>query len=268
MLPVEILDYIFSYLLDVDSLEATMKAHPLFSRIAERHLYANIALHNYYVPDCHNWQLPLEVGQLSNLLSERPHIANYVLDLTIDIGEDDDKLFPFLEAIPSILPLLLKLRSLRLLRLSSLWTLFEEFPNLPENLLLSLAKSIQMPSMKCVDIYGVAIPLSLFHQCCNTVEWLVLNLCTISEPDHSASEVESSSSDCPPLKDLWIIEVDPSLETLVPYIADRCRQLRHFRFAPFYVEPLDLIKPIFESCSNTLTVLNIDMDEFCKVNST
>src|SRR6266540_1126067 len=102
MLPVEILDYIFSCL-DVHDLEASTNAHPLFSRIAERHLYADIALHGYEKCSNCNCQLPLEVEQFSSLLSERPHIADYVLNLTIHVGQVDDELFPFLEAVPSIL---------------------------------------------------------------------------------------------------------------------------------------------------------------------
>jgi len=93
--------------LDFHDLEASMNALPLLSRIAERHLYADIALHGYEKCDsecnCH-CQLPLRVEQFSSLLSERPHIANYVLNLTIHvISQVDDELVPFLEAVPFIL---------------------------------------------------------------------------------------------------------------------------------------------------------------------
>ena len=269
MLPVEILDYIFSGL-DVHSLEATVKAQPLsgFSRIAERHLYANIALRNYPSHDDtkrSDSKLPLEVGQFSTLLSKRPHIADYVLNLTIAVSWDGYKA-PFLEAIPSILALLLKLRALMLIHEPGLWA-----PSLalPEGLCLSLAKSFQIPSMKHVEVFGATIPLSLLHQCSNTVEVLVFDSSCIieSNPDHS--EVGSSSFDYPPLKDLRMIRVrNGSLNGLVPRLANGCRQLRHFMFCPTINESFVLIKPIIASCSNTLTVLNVDLCSLCKLNST
>jgi len=267
MLPVEILDYIFSGL-DVHSLEATVKAQPLsgFSRIAERHLYANIALRNYPNHDDtkrSDSKLPLEVGQFSTLLSKRPHIADYVLNLTIAVSWDGYKA-PFLEAIPSILALLLKLRVLMLMHESGLAASLA----LPESLRLSLAKSFQIPSMKHVEVFKVRIPLSLLHQCSNTVETLVLDSSPIiSDPDHS--EVGSSSFDYPPLKDLRIIRVrNGSLDGLVPRLANGCRQLRHFMFCPTVNASFVFIKPIITSCSNTLTVLNVDLCSLCKLNST
>jgi|SRR6266545_7127661 len=268
MLPVEILEYIFSCL-DVNSLKASSKVHTLFSRVAERHLYTDIALQNSEKLKCSDYQLPLEVGQLSNVLSERPHIANYVLSLVINAGSNNELLFPFLEAVPSILALLPKLKMIRL-NCPTGWAEFNKYPNLPESFRLSLAKSFGLLSMKEVEFYGIKVPLSLLHRCGNTIERLVFDHCIVPKPDDS--EVESSSSDCPPLKNLSITELDnQSLKTLVHWVANGCRQLRQFRFSPFDKkddEPFILIKPILESCSNTLTVLDIDLASLCKLDST
>ena len=262
MLPVEILDYIFSYL-DVHSLKASSKAHPVLSHIAERHLYVRITLQNHEEYNSSDSWLSLEVGQLSDLLSERPRIANYVLFLAINIGEDDDKLFPFLDsAIPSILARLLKLRMV-VLNCSSTMEFFtsRKYPNLPEDFCLSLAKSFELISMKKVKFYGIKIPLSLLHRCGNTIEKLVFDHCIVSQSDDS--EVESSSSGCPPLEDLRITKINNrSLKTLVHWVANGCRQLRQFRFSPFDKrdeDPFVLIKPILVSCSNTLTILDVDL---------
>jgi len=269
MLPVEILDYIFSYL-DVHSLKASSKAHPVLSHIAERHLYVRITLQNHEEYNSSDSWLSLEVGQLSDLLSERPHIANYVLFLTINVGEGDDKLFPFLEAIPSILALLLKLRTVVLNWTSTMGRVkFNKYPNLPEDFCSSLAKSFELISMKKVKFYGIRIPLSLLHRCGNTIEKLVFDRCIVSQSDDS--EVESSSSGCPPLEDLRITKINNrSLKTLVHWVANGCRQLRQFRFSPFDKrdeDPFVLIKPILVSCSNTLTILDVDLGSLCRFNS-
>ena len=61
--------------------------HPIFSRIAEQHLYADIFL-CYSIAawrGCKDSKLLVVIEQFSNLLSERPHIASY---LTIDIYDD------------------------------------------------------------------------------------------------------------------------------------------------------------------------------------
>ena len=44
-LPAELIDHIFSFLqTDIPSLKACSKAHPLLSRLAERHIYAHIVI--------------------------------------------------------------------------------------------------------------------------------------------------------------------------------------------------------------------------------
>jgi hypothetical protein len=258
MFPEEILDYIFSLCPDVHCLEASSKAHPLLSRIAERHLYADITLHNFenYDSDC---RLPL-----SNLLSEQPRIANYVLSLFINASSNDDELFPFLEAIPSILALLPKLRMMA--HRSPIGLGDGVYPSLPESFRLSLENSFGLLSMKQVKNVGVKIPLSLLHRCENTIESLEFDHCVVSEPQ---AEVESSSSDCPPLENLRITEIGYELlKPLVHWVANGCGQLRQFRFSLWHpAGGFVLIKPILVSCSNTLTILDVDVGSLCTFDS-
>ena len=289
MLPEEILDYILSLCQDVHCLEASTRAHPLLSRIAQKHLYANIVLHNHTKYDSYSTQLPLDVGQLSNLLSKRSRIANYVHSLTIETSSNDDDLLPFLEAVPSILSILPKLRKAELH--CPMGQEFEVYPTLPESLCLSLEKCVGLPSMKQVLFRGMEIPSSLLRQCGNAIEKLTIEYCMVYNPDAEvgdssdaedssggvedlSGEVEDSSgevedpSDCPTLDKLSIIDVEnQALETLVHCVASGCRQLSRLRFTPFdrnMGEPFVLIKPILVLCSNSLTFLDVDASSLCR----
>ena len=69
-LPAELIDHIFSYLRkNISALKACSKAHPLYSRLAERHLYAHIIV-------------DLRTKDVCNLL-ENPRLLDYPRTLEI-----------------------------------------------------------------------------------------------------------------------------------------------------------------------------------------
>jgi len=64
----ELIDLIFSFLQeDTLALKACSKAHPLFSRLAERHIYAHIVSDSHFCQD----------------IIENPHLLNYLRTLEI-----------------------------------------------------------------------------------------------------------------------------------------------------------------------------------------
>jgi len=257
MLPVEILDNIFSRL-DSCSLEASSAAHHLFSRIAERHLYADICLtiETQWDSDSEGSKLDsktsITVAQLSNLLEERPHIANYVFSLTIDLSD---------EIVEGPLPFMTLLWNLNKMTIKGPDG-FNKL-KLPENLQLSLENCLRLPSMQEVEVTGIEIPLSFLHHC-KGIKTLNVEACAISE---LAGPELDSSHDGPFLKDLIIIDVYvQNLKIFAPWMAKCCKRLQHLRVSPYSdeTETFLAIEPIFISCSNTLTSLDIDLGFLCK----
>jgi len=264
MLPVEIVDNIFSRL-DSSSLEASSAAHHLFSCIAERHLYADICLDARTIET--QWVLDPEgskmdsktsitVAQLSNLLEERPHIANYVFSLTIILSDRiAESSLPFMTLLRNLNKMTIENRSgvHKLIKLT-----------LPESLQLSLENCLRLPSMQEVEVTGIEIPFSFLHHC-KGIKTLKVEACAISE---LAGPELDSSHDGPFLKDLIVIDVYvQDLKIFAPWMAKCCKRLQHFRVSPYSdeTETFPAIEPIFISCSNTLTSLDVDLGFFCKL---
>jgi len=255
MLPVEILDNIFSRL-DSCSLEASSAAHHLFSCIAERHLYADICLdaltiETQWVSDS---KTSITVVQLSNLLEERPHIANYVFSLTIVLSD---------EIAESSLPFMTLLRNLNKLTIENRSGVhkFKKL-TLPQSLQLSLENCLRLPSMQELEVTGIEIPFSFLHHCKGLKTLKVEGCAKLARPELD------SSNDSPFLKDLIVIDVRvQALMTLAPRMAKCCKRLQHFTVSPYYndTEAFLAIEPIFISCSNTLTSLDVDLGFLCKL---
>jgi len=259
MLPVEILDNIFSRL-DSSSLEASSAAHHLFSCIAERHLYADICLdaltiETQWVSDSKmDSKTSITVVQLSNLLEERPHIANYVFSLTIVLSDEiAESSLPFMTLLRNLIKMTIENRS-GVHKFKKL--------TLPKSLQLSLENCLRLPSIQEVEVTGIEIPFSFLHHC-KGIKTLKVEGC-----DKLAGPELDSSNDGPFLKDLIVIDVRvQALKTLAPRMAKCCKRLQHFTVSPYYNEPEAFlaIELIFISCSNTLTSLDIDLGFFCKL---
>jgi hypothetical protein len=88
LLPPELIDHIFSFLRgDISALKACSEAHPSVSRLAERHLYADI------------WTFPHEDSDLLGQLSENPRLLEHPRALTI-YGGLEGQILPTMGMIP------------------------------------------------------------------------------------------------------------------------------------------------------------------------
>ena len=93
MLPAELIDLIFSFLQgNTLALKACSKAHPLFSRLAERHIYAHIVSNSHVCQE----------------IIENPHLLNY--PRTLEMRPRN----PPLKFIMSVIPRMANLVSLRI----------------------------------------------------------------------------------------------------------------------------------------------------------
>jgi len=87
MLPAELIDHIFSFLQeDTLALKACSKAHPLYSRLAERHIYTHI------VSD----------SKVSNDILHNPHLLDYPRTLEIRSFTRSQLAIPFMSVIPQM----------------------------------------------------------------------------------------------------------------------------------------------------------------------
>ncbi len=105
-LPADVLDYILSFLQsDTAALKACSQSHPFLSKLAERYLYVNVAVHDgsYSAGADENG---LEFHEITKLLSDNPYIANYVRNLAFCISRDLQLLrLQDLEDVSSVLPM-------------------------------------------------------------------------------------------------------------------------------------------------------------------
>ena len=89
MLPAELIDHIFSFLQeDTLALKACSKAHPLYSRLAERHLYTHI------VSD----------SKVSNDILDNPHLLDYpsTLEIRSHLFTRSQPAISFISVIPQM----------------------------------------------------------------------------------------------------------------------------------------------------------------------
>jgi hypothetical protein len=114
LLSLDVVDLVLSFLqADTAALKSCTQAHPLLSRLAERHLYHKTTLDIKPGGD-------LEITELSSLLSKNPRIRNYVRVLAINIFKDSESLIAdetsVIKATSSILTTLPNLNKIILTR--------------------------------------------------------------------------------------------------------------------------------------------------------
>ena len=253
MLPVELVDQIFGHF-DHNTLQVSGKAHPFLLHVAERHLYANITLHNesdYRAPDR---TLAFGVPQLLDILSRSPHVATYVRNLTILVHQLDD----FLDDVASILPLFLQLRNINLT--STIRVYYMRWPELPESFQVSFVDCLRLPSMKEVTFFGAEIPLSILDEC-RSLKKLKFDVCNVSDSDLVLD------SPYPSFESLEVINASSwSLRKISAWAMKR--PLRSFVCAQdpteLMVGSVGIVAPLLRSCVDTLTSLELDLKGTCK----
>src|SRR5260221_8166213 len=165
-LPYDVLDYIFSFLKSHhNSLVACSKAHPSFSQVAKRQLYHHISIHPLI-----SWArftdpgYILEPSKLIKLLSETPHIANYVRVLCIVLFDfRSSRSYPSpeasrdLEEISLVLP---KFSSLECIILNAPGC-FALWDQLPQSFTVAIENSLHLPTLHRIHVHNLDFPLCI-----------------------------------------------------------------------------------------------------------
>jgi len=251
-LPDDVLDHILSFLQsDFRALKACSQSHPKFIRLIERHLYATVTLYDNNTIS----QNGLRTCQFIGLLSDNPHIANYIRSLEFEVTHDliKSESVQYLEDIASVLRMCSLLNKITLKQIALGWAA------LPEAFRLAFLDCLHLSSLKAVCIIHVSgFPLRALRDAKN-LKRLTLRGWTPGHdiiPDHSTylSIEDLSIQDCGP----------SALEDIIIWL--QARSLRSLEFSgPFEaIHIIGLLESLLSSCSNALVNLNLDFGTGCK----
>lgn len=174
LLPPELIDHIFSFLQqNISALKACSKAHPLYSRLAERYLYTDLTVDL------------LGVSELHKQLSWNSRLLDYPRSLEIRGGSR----FYFKPMIPLLImpmvPRMANLMSLRIIGIPCSFGQYEEF-------ISTFTNCLQSSSIEQLDLtYLYDFPLSVLDNGKN-IKKLTLFDCTAKEEPISSSPSSSS----------------------------------------------------------------------------
>jgi len=259
--PPEIISHIFSYLQsDPIILEICSRAHPILSRIAEPFRYADIVvLDNMSDMDDKDGRTYF-AAKLHTLLTEHPHIANYVrrLEIRVSLNKSIDGAGV---GFAPILPMLMQLDRI------SLTSEIEDSHPIIENLSAEFREAFKnrllspTSALNEVAIFSNSnFPLRIFDDC-TTVKSILL----CGSPNYNDLVVPSN----PPILDSlalhdWIC-IDP---LFLAWARERIQSLRslslHLR-NPIIVHKL--CPELFGMCSSSLTNLRLHIFSRCKFRS-
>jgi len=238
-LPAELIDHIFSFLQeDTLALKACSKAHPLLSRLAERHLFAHIIIDP-------SRYLRSNVTEATNPIFENPRFLDYPRTLEIGACLYASRNLPVI-SIMSMIPQMTNLISLTI-----------HDPYQTEGFISTLRNCLpQSPFQQlCLsNLYG--FPFSILDDAKN-IKQLTLYNCRASDEPISTSPPSQLS-----LETLVLVgRFDPGLHRWAMRWVTRLTTLELRDL------PLDLDRTAFpqllEACSNSLTRLYLDIGDYC-----
>ena len=231
-LPPEILDHVFSFLKsDLSALKASASAHSLLSKLVERHLYADITVCNLEASDGHSFSST----QLLKLLSDNPHIANYVYGLHILLTNrfgESSTMAPIFGQLPNLRRVILESHRFP-------WEL------LMKQFRCAFLECLRSPSIKEVSVWGLfGFPLSGLSNC-SGLKYLSV--------DDDCSHFDVTSNHLfPPLESLSV----SNCRTLTGFVAwAKQGALRSLEFQATSRSYFSDLPELLEACSGTLTSL-------------
>ena len=247
-LSIDVLDYILSYLeSDPKTLEAFCKSHPLLSQIAEPHVYANIYLRTSDHISDHNFG----PSNLAKLLSDRPHIANYIRNLDIQVsGDSDEDVGTFLHEISTVLP---KLLALKKISLDHQYSILKSGSQ-PESFHTAFVGCLRSQSVQHVCLKGISyFPfISAWHGKSRTIENLTLSNCLVL---HKRGRTFNPYGSNLPIECGCGGNFLEKFSGLIKGVHFRSLEYSHYNY--------DLLPGLLSLSSNFLTSLDLDIGRKC-----
>ena len=261
-LTTDVLDYILSFLeSDPKTLKVCCRSHPLLCQIAEPHIYANIYLRTPNHVSDHNFG----PSNLVKLLSDRPHIVDYIRNLDIQVsGDSYDEVVPFLQEIPTILPKPLTLKKITLDHRSTRTCFCWE--SQPESFRTAFLGCLHSSSVQHVCLKGIFhFPfVSVWNGESRTIKSLTVSNCFVWDPFHRVPTVDLYDSEYSnaPIESLTFQCCGGIfLEKFSGWV----KIFRmHFRSLEYFQDDSYDVLPSLLSCSsNFLTNLDLDIGRKC-----
>ncbi|KAJ3510246.1 hypothetical protein NLJ89_g4790 [Agrocybe chaxingu] len=257
VLPVEILDYILSFLQgDNASLNACANANPLLFAIAQKYIYRYVTVHNEKNSERDRYT----PAHLCKILQESPHIAAYVQHLRIIISppgimgwfltrslNDQD--------IATVLPLLPALSKITLTTPRNGMVNWTRLNDIVQSTFLH---TLHLPSMADITINSIdSFPLAAFDSCSSLKRLAIEDIATVDL--QSTFEYTSTK---PKLEHLSIRRFSLAFSQILDWLlrndSPDITQLRSVDFQTMNSEDVNRLPVLLQQCSNTLTDLVID----------
>jgi len=231
-LPAELIDHIFSFLQeDTLALKACSKAHPLYSRLAERYLYAHIAIDS-------------RTNEACNLILENPRLLDYPRTLEIRYIRNPPPI--------SIMPVIPRMTNLVSLSIHDSRPYYERDEFFPP-----FRICIQQSSFQELHLFNFKdLPLSILDDARN-IKQLTLHNCIVEDEQISSSTPSSQLS----------LETFTLSKHYNPYTIHRWAMRWVTRLTSLELHGLQLeldwtiFPELLTACSNSLTGLHLDMSD-------
>jgi len=250
MLPPETIDCILSFLQrDQATLKACSAAHPLLSSLAERHLLTHIifyiGFYSKYRPCCPTDGFP--IPRLSRCLSEKPYLAQHIRSITFD-----GSAFSFPEPpqvfkeLSTVLPLISHPEKVTLRH-----TGWSEFPEEFRSTLLNFLRNPRLKEICLKNAHNFPLTvLADFRNIKNLILGSTLCSYIFRAGRPTFTSIESLSL------------VDITSDTYAAWAGSKLNSLISLRVqVRFY--PFPKLSPIFNSCSDTLKRLTLEIGSLC-----
>jgi len=271
--PFDILDHIFSFLIShPECLIACSEASPVFSHMVEKYRYYHVVIHTGET----KIEYCLEPSYLTNLLSDKPRIANYVHVLQVEFPLHRWQMAPYLEQIIPILPMF---PVLECIVLSAPYFEISWEENLSQDFKKAIEGCLHLPSLKEVHVGCFDFPLSTLDDHANIDCFSFSGTPTISEfadatyPHLTYLSVEDpffDKSGYPIIFNSWAkqhiaklqsLKCDyPSDETTLELLASCSDTLNNL--------DLSLTGSISSECESSLVAYHSDIESFIPVATT
>jgi len=230
LLPAELIDRIFSFLQgDTSALKACSSAHPVYSKLAERYLYADLQIN------------PVAVSELHEQISKYPHLLTYPRTLQFFFDESVRSI-----TMMSMIPRMSNLVSFTLCGHPVWYVLDQSF-------LSAFKTCLQQSAIQEVcltNLYG--IPFSVLDYGRNIRKMTLIN-CTATD--------DTRLSTGSPLQSLETLIIRQHYnDDLLCWASGRVTYLTSLEILCY---DDDDISVLFGACSNTLTKLHLQLTTSC-----
>ena len=255
--PFDVLDSIFRFLRShPKTLVACSKAHPVFSQAIERHLYYHIRFrtHSDQPERTGDTGYTIEPPYLIELLTNTPHIVNYIRILQIDFKDTllNRETTQILQNITLVLPMFSGLECMILTAPSHILS----WNQLPQGLRAAVENCIRLPTLQRLHIGKLMFPLSILD------EHLNINCFSLS----GTPQIPVCSEGINPQLTAVSFDFihDPHIVSFITWAKRHIFKLQSLK-CDYSNE--ELISELLEICSHTLHNLDLQVEQVCKLTS-